>query len=52
LRNEEFDDADALLERLTTLFDDVTFEELQSMFLAWIRRLARVIQHPGEYLTK
>jgi hypothetical protein len=39
LRDEQFDDADALLEGLSNLFDQITAEELQSVFHAWIRRL-------------
>jgi hypothetical protein len=39
LQNQSFVDADELLEALTDMFDSVTFEELQSVFQNWIKRL-------------
>jgi hypothetical protein len=47
-RREESWDADAVAERLTDLFDNVTLEELQSMFLNWIERSEWFIRHNGE----
>jgi hypothetical protein len=52
LRDDQFDDVDVAFERLSKLFDEIRLEELQSAFLAWIRRLTQVIQRPGEYFAK
>jgi histone-lysine N-methyltransferase SETMAR len=51
-RDQSFADADELLEALTNLFDSITFEELQSVFKNWIKRLEWVIAHGGEYFPE
>jgi len=38
-----------ILDAVTELWDEVTFEELQNVFLAWMERLQWVIQNGGEY---
>jgi len=38
-----------ILDAVTELWDEVTFEELQNVFLAWMERLQWVIQNSGEY---
>jgi hypothetical protein len=38
-----------ILEKVTELWDEVAFEELQNVFLAWMERLQRVIRNDGEY---
>jgi hypothetical protein len=50
LQNRRSTDADAMVAALTDLFDNVTFDELQSVFQNWIERLKSVITHNGEYL--
>jgi histone-lysine N-methyltransferase SETMAR len=52
LQNRRFTDADAMVRALTDLFDNVTFDELQSVFQNWIERLKSVIIHNGEYFIK
>jgi hypothetical protein len=52
LRDEQFDDAVALLERLSHFFEEITLQELQSVFHEWIRRLKWVLWYHGEYFTK
>jgi hypothetical protein len=52
LRDEQCDDAAALLKCLSNLFDEIPFEGLQFVFHAWIRRLTWVIQHHGECFAK
>jgi hypothetical protein len=37
-----------ILDSVTGQYDDVTFEELQNVFLAWMERLQCVIQNNGE----
>jgi hypothetical protein len=48
LQNRRFTDADAMVRALTDLCDNVTFDELQSVFQNWIERLKSVIRHNGE----
>jgi hypothetical protein len=38
-----------ILDAFTELWDAVTFEELQNVFLAWMERLQCVVQNGGEY---
>jgi hypothetical protein len=54
LRDDQFDDVDVdvVFKRLLKLFDEIRLEELQSVFLGWIRRLTQVIQRHGEYFAK
>jgi hypothetical protein len=49
IQTKSFKDPDELIEALTNLFDSITFEELQSVFHNWIRRMRWVIQKRGEY---
>jgi hypothetical protein len=52
LQHQSFPAADSLLKALTNLFRGVTFEELQSVFYNWKRRLEWVIENNGEYFTE
>jgi hypothetical protein len=52
LQNRRFTDADAMIRELTDLFDNVTFDERQSVFQNWIERLKSVIRHNGECFIK
>jgi hypothetical protein len=52
LQHQSFPGANSLLEALTNLFRGVTFEELQSVFHNWKRRLESVIGNNGEHFTE
>jgi hypothetical protein len=52
IQDQSFEDPEELIEALTNLFDGITFEELQSVFHNWIRRLRRVIENRGEYFRE
>jgi hypothetical protein len=39
-------------QRLTEIYDDPTFEEVQAVFLDWIERLYWVISNNGDYYIK
>jgi hypothetical protein len=47
--DKSFQDPDELIEALTNLFDSMTFEETQSVFHNWTRRLRWVIEKREEY---
>jgi hypothetical protein len=42
IQDEVFDNADQLMKRLHSIFDQVTFEDLQRVFLNWMERLSWV----------
>jgi hypothetical protein len=44
-QNEVFDNADQPVQRLHSIFDQVTFEDLQWVFLNWMERLSWVVEH-------
>jgi hypothetical protein len=48
-RNNFANTPEQLMEHLHSIFDRVTFGDLQRVFLDWIDRLAWVIEHEGEY---
>jgi hypothetical protein len=39
--------SDEIIEAITAIWNDVTFEELQSVFSKWIQRVTWVIEHGG-----
>jgi hypothetical protein len=47
IQNEGFDNADQLMQRLHSIFDQVTFEDLRRVFLNWMERLSWVVEHHG-----
>jgi hypothetical protein len=40
------------LQRLHSIFDQITFEDLQRVFLNWMERLSWVVEHDGAYFQK
>jgi hypothetical protein len=52
LKESELSTLDGIIEAITTIWNDVTFEELQSMFSEWIQRVTLVIEHGEEYYNK
>jgi hypothetical protein len=47
LKEQELSTSDEINEKITTIWNDVTFEELQSVFSEWIQRVTWVIEHRG-----
>jgi hypothetical protein len=47
LQEEELSTSDEIIEVIATIWNYVTFEELQSVFSEWIQRSTRVIEHGG-----
>jgi hypothetical protein len=47
LKEQELSTSDEIIEEIMTIWNDVTFEELQSVFSEWIQRVAWVIGHGG-----
>jgi hypothetical protein len=52
IQDEVFDNADQLMKRLHSIFDQVTFEDPQRVFLHWMERLSWVVEHDGAYFQK
>jgi hypothetical protein len=48
LQNQRFANSGDVIEGLTDLSDNVTFDELRRVFQSWIRRLDRIIRNSGE----
>jgi hypothetical protein len=49
MKNGAFQTVEEILEALTLIWNGVTFEQLQSVFLNWIERLEWVISNGGDY---
>jgi hypothetical protein len=47
LKEQELLTSDEITEVITTIWNDVTFEELQSAFSEWIQRATWAIEHGG-----
>jgi hypothetical protein len=47
IQDDIFDNADQLMQHLHSIFDQVTFEYLQQIFLNWMERLSWVVEHDG-----
>jgi streptomycin 6-kinase len=52
IQHEVFDNADQLMQRLHSIVDQVTFEDLQCVFLNWMERLSWVVEHDGAYFQE
>jgi histone-lysine N-methyltransferase SETMAR len=52
IQDEVFDSADQLMQRLHSIFDQVTFKDLQRVFLNWMERLSWVVEHDGTYFQE
>jgi hypothetical protein len=42
----------SLHQAITDLWDELTFEDVQAVFLEWMNRLSSVIGNKGEYFMK
>jgi hypothetical protein len=52
IQDEVFDNPDQLMQHLHLIFDQVTFENLQRVFLNWMDRLSWVVEHDGAYFQE
>jgi hypothetical protein len=52
IQDEGRDNADQVMQRLHSIFDHVTFENLQRVFLNWMERLSWVVEHDGAYFQE
>jgi hypothetical protein len=50
LKDREFHSHGETEEAITVAWNDLTFEDVQSIFYDWMHRLAWVIEHEGEYI--
>jgi hypothetical protein len=50
MTDREFHSHEEIEEAITVAWNDLTFEDVQSIFYDWMRRLALVIEHKGEYI--
>jgi hypothetical protein len=49
VKDRAFQRVEEILEAVTLLLNEVTFEQLQSVFLNWMERLECVISNGGNY---
>jgi hypothetical protein len=49
VKDRAFQRVEEILEAVTLLWNEVTFEQLQSVFLNWTERLEWVISNGGDY---
>jgi hypothetical protein len=52
LKDREFHSHEGIDEAITVAWNDLTFEDVQSIFYNWMRRLAWVIEHEGGYILE
>jgi hypothetical protein len=52
IHDEVFDNADQITQRLHSILDQVTFEDLQRVFVNWMERLSWVVEHDGAYFQE
>jgi hypothetical protein len=49
LKDQEFNSSDEIEEAITRPWDDLTFDNVQSVFQNWMILLAWIIENRGEY---
>jgi hypothetical protein len=52
LKDQEFHWHDEIEEAITMAWNDLTFDEVQSVFHNWVNRLRWAIENAGEYITE
>jgi hypothetical protein len=50
MKDGEFHSHEEIEEAIRMAWNDLNFEDAQSIFYDWMRRLAWVIEHEGEYV--
>jgi hypothetical protein len=48
LKDQEFNSSDDIEEAITKAWDDLTFDDVQSVFQNWMSHLAWIIENAGE----
>jgi hypothetical protein len=51
MKDREFHSRDEIEDSITVAWNDLTFEDVQRIY-DWMRRLAWVIEHEGEYILE
>jgi hypothetical protein len=52
MRDREFSPSDEIDEAIAQVWNDLTFDDVQSVFRDWSRRLAWVAENHGEYISE
>jgi hypothetical protein len=52
MNDREFHSHDEIEEAIPMAWNDLTFEDVQSFFSDWMRRLAWLIENAGEYILE
>jgi hypothetical protein len=52
LKDREFNWSDEIEETITKVWDELIFDEVQSVFHDWMNRIAWVIANGGAYIIK
>jgi hypothetical protein len=52
LRDQEFSSCDEIDDSIAQVWNELTFDDVQSVFRDWIRRLASVVENDGEYIRE
>jgi hypothetical protein len=52
LKDRELHSYDEIEEAITIAWNDLTFDEVQSVLHNWMNRLRSVIENGGEYITE
>jgi hypothetical protein len=52
MKDREFHFYEEIEEAIMVAWNDLTYEDVQSIFYDWMRRLAWVIEHEGEYILE
>jgi hypothetical protein len=52
MKDRKFHSHDEIEEAITVAWNNLTFEDVQSIFYDWMRRVALVIENEGEYILE
>jgi hypothetical protein len=52
VKDDEFNSREEIEWAITAAWDDLTFEDVRSIFYDCMRRLAWVIEHEGKYILE
>jgi hypothetical protein len=52
MKDREFHSHEDIEEVITVAWNDLTVEDVQSIFYDWMRRLTWAIEHEGEYILE
>jgi hypothetical protein len=52
MKDREFHSHEEIEEAIMVAWNALTFDDVQSIFYDWMRRLASAIEHEGEYILE